>query len=75
MNRKILADFQICISIPLISFYPPLESLETWWFSGDFRGIVSELMCLNSFNIRREIWRRPLKIPQPPEVLCEKVCS
>ena len=43
-----------------IKFYSPLKSLEILGFSDGFIGNRSELICLNSINIRSEILRRSL---------------
>ena len=36
----------------------PLKSSESLWFSDNFRGYKSYLICLNSLNIRSKLWQR-----------------
>ena len=36
----------------------PLKSLKNHWFSDDFRGNTSQLIHLNSLNLRRKIFIR-----------------
>ena len=39
----------------------PLKASENHRFSDDFRGNRCHLICLNSLNIRSEVWRRSLR--------------